>query len=91
MVRQGSLPGSLKTDELESSIKASEELKSQTEAALKEAQAGRADAEVISEATAMREKEAASFKAEKAEYEANIADINKAVAAIESGNRRCRM
>merc|ERR1719291_586274 len=51
-----------------------------------QAQADRSAAKAaMSEATAIREKAAAAFASEKAEYDANIAAITKAVAALEKG------
>merc|ERR1719458_1082986 len=66
-----------------------EEAESQLEAtkdALKQAQTDRAAAKsALAEATAIREKEAAAFAQLEAEYNANIAAIRKAVAALEKG------
>merc|ERR1719356_1284165 len=66
-----------------------EEAESQLEStkeALKQAQTDRAAAKsALAEATAIREKEAAAFATMEAEYNANIAAIRKAVAAIEKG------
>jgi len=66
-----------------------EEAESQLEStkeALKQAQADRAAAKsALAEATAIREKEAAAFATLEAEYNANIAAIRKAVAALEKG------
>ena len=53
---------------------------------LKQAQADREAAKTaIAEATAVREKEAAAYAAEEAEYGANLAACKKAIAAIEKG------
>merc|ERR550532_3306525 len=66
-----------------------EEAESQLEAtkeALKQAQTDRIVAKsALAEATAIREKEAAAFATLEAEYNANIAAIRKAVAALERG------
>ncbi|CAK0907464.1 unnamed protein product [Prorocentrum cordatum] len=75
-----------KAPQLTSDIESSQEQKAQLEEALKQAQVDRADAkEAVAEATAIREKEAATFAAFKAESDANIDAINKAVAALEKG------
>jgi len=75
-----------KVPALQSEIEASEGKLAQTKEDLKTAQADRAAAkDAIAEATAIREKEAKAFAAEKAEYDANIGAISKAVAALERG------
>jgi len=75
-----------KVGSLPSEIKAAEEKLAQTKADLKQAQGDRVDAkEAVAKATAIREKEAAAFAAEKAEYDATITAITKAVAALEKG------
>merc|ERR550539_1246518 len=75
-----------KIPELKAKIKASGGAGAQLKAALKEARADRAAAKAtMKEAKAIREKEAAAFAAEKSDYDANIAAINAAVAAIEKG------
>lgn len=75
-----------KVGSLPSEIKAAEEKLAQTKADLKQAQADRVDAkEAVAKATAIREKEAAAFAAEKAELDATITAITKAVAALEKG------
>jgi len=75
-----------KVGSLPSEIKAAEEKLAQTKADVKEAQADRVAAkEAMAKATAIREKEAAAFAAEKAEYDATITAITKAVAALEKG------
>jgi len=75
-----------KVGSLPSEIKAAEEKLAQTKADLKQAQGDRVDAkEAVAKATAIREKEAAAFAAEKAEYDATIIAITKAVAALEKG------
>eukprot|EP00416_Gambierdiscus_australes_P042361 CAMPEP_0171097228 /NCGR_PEP_ID=MMETSP0766_2-20121228/47350_1 /TAXON_ID=439317 /ORGANISM="Gambierdiscus australes, Strain CAWD 149" /LENGTH=722 /DNA_ID=CAMNT_0011556397 /DNA_START=60 /DNA_END=2228 /DNA_ORIENTATION=+ len=67
-------------------IKEAEEQKAATSDDLKGAQSDRSDAkDAMKEATAIREKEAAAYAAEKFEYTANIAAIAKAVAALEKG------
>jgi len=75
-----------KVGSLPSEIKAAQEKLAQTKADVKEAQADRVAAkEAMAKATAIREKEAAAFAAEKAEYDATITAITKAVAALEKG------
>merc|ERR1719191_535721 len=72
--------------DLGSSIKASEEKLAATKEDLATAQSDRSAAKTaMAEATALREKEAATFAALKAEYDANIHAIFKAVAALEKG------
>ena len=62
------------------------ERKAQTEAGLKEHQTSRADAkESMATATALRVKEPATYEKKKADNDANIATLGKAMAAIESG------
>merc|ERR1712217_644357 len=62
-----------KIESLGTETKALTERKAQTEADLKEHQTSRADAkESMAKATALREKEAAAYAKEKAEYDANI-------------------
>mmetsp|Transcript_83167 Transcript_83167/g.174095 ORF Transcript_83167/g.174095 Transcript_83167/m.174095 type:complete len:741 (+) Transcript_83167:73-2295(+) len=69
-----------------SDIETSEEKLDQSKADLKSAQEDRTSAKAaISDATALRKKEAGAFAAAKAEYDTNIAAINKAVAALEKG------
>jgi len=69
-----------------SSIEEAEGKLSQTKAYLKQAQMDRSAAkDAMAEATAIREKEAAAYASEKAEYDANIGAISKAVAALEKG------
>jgi len=76
----------IKIPQLGTDIKAAEEKKAQTEEDLKQAQTDRSAAKkAIKEASAIREKEAASFAAEKAGYNANIGALAKAIAAIEKG------
>jgi len=75
-----------KVGSLPSEIKAAEEKLTQTKADLKRAQADRAAAkEAMASATAIREKEAATFAAYKSEMDATITAITKAVAALEKG------
>jgi len=75
-----------KVGSLPSEITTAEEKLTQTKADLKQAQADRVDAkEAVAKATAIREKEAAAFAAEKAEYDSTIMAITKAVAALEKG------
>merc|ERR1719387_1501765 len=75
-----------KIGSLPSEIEAAEELMVQLKAGLKTAQEDRSAAKAaMAEATAIREKEAAVFAALKAEYEANMGAIAKAVAALEKG------
>jgi len=87
----GDLSGSIgaaetKIPAVSSSIEESEQKLVQTKADLKQAQSDRAGAkDAMKEATALREKEAATFAASKAEYDTNIAAINKAVNALEKG------
>mmetsp|Transcript_21501 Transcript_21501/g.50048 ORF Transcript_21501/g.50048 Transcript_21501/m.50048 type:complete len:716 (+) Transcript_21501:59-2206(+) len=71
---------------LGSSIEELEGKLAQLKEDLKSAQADRSGAkDAEDKATAIREKEAEAFAAEKADYEANIAAIKKAVAALEKG------
>jgi len=75
-----------KTTTLSSDIKQAEEQKVATEEALAKAQTDRADAKTsMKEATAIREKDAAAFAAEKASYGSNIQAIVDATKAIEKG------
>merc|ERR1719150_759566 len=75
-----------KVPNLGSDIKAAEENLAQTKIELKQAKADRSAAKgAVAEATAIREKEAAAFAAEKSEADANIAAVNSAVAALEKG------
>jgi len=86
-----SLSGSIgsaetKVPQLGSDIEKSEAEKVQTEADLKKHQTDRSAAKTaIAKATAIRGKEAAAFAAEKADYDANIASVKKAVTALENG------
>jgi len=87
----GDLSGSIgaaetKIPSVSSSIEESEQKLVQTKADLKQAQSDRASAkDAMKEASALREKEAATFAASKSEYDTNIAAINKAVVALEKG------
>merc|ERR1719379_486966 len=75
-----------KIGSLPSEIEASEELMVQLKAGLKKAQEDRSAAKAaMAEATAIREKDASVFASLKAEYEANMGAIAKAVAALEKG------
>jgi len=75
-----------KIPQVESSIKEGVATKKQLEAELKEAQVSRVDAkDTIAKATALREGEAAAFSAKKAELDANIGALSKAIPAIEKG------
>jgi len=75
-----------KVGSLPSEIKAAEEKLTQTKADLKRAQTDRVAAkEAMASATAIREKEAATFAAYKSEMDATITAITKAVAALEKG------
>merc|ERR1719230_1522372 len=75
-----------KIPQVSSDIKESEEQLAQAKDDLKQAQTDRASAETaMAEATAIREKEAATFATFKSESETNIAAITKAVAALEKG------
>jgi septal ring factor EnvC (AmiA/AmiB activator) len=87
----GDLSGSIaaaenKVPAVSSGIKEAEAKKVQLDADLKTHQEDRSAAEAaMSKASAIREKEAASFAKEKAELSANIDAVSKAVAAISSG------
>jgi len=75
-----------KIPQLESSISESAALKKQLESELKDAQVSRVEAkDTIAKAEALREKEAKAFAAKKAESEANIGALSKAIPAIEKG------
>merc|ERR1719284_2229411 len=78
--------GKAKIEALESSSKADLEKKAALDAALKEHQASLAEAkQAMSEATAIREKEASTYAKFKADSDMNVVAIAKAVAAIEKG------
>lgn len=69
-----------------SGIKEAEGKLEQTKSDLKQAQVDRVGAkDAMAEATAIREKEAAAFAAEKGQSDTNIAAMKKAVAALEKG------
>jgi len=71
---------------VQSSIEESEAKLSGAKADLKQAQTDRTAAkDAMAEATALREKEAATYAAFKAEHDTNIAAVAKATAAIEKG------
>eukprot|EP00443_Scrippsiella_acuminata_P022320 CAMPEP_0115203214 /NCGR_PEP_ID=MMETSP0270-20121206/18532_1 /TAXON_ID=71861 /ORGANISM="Scrippsiella trochoidea, Strain CCMP3099" /LENGTH=420 /DNA_ID=CAMNT_0002616663 /DNA_START=42 /DNA_END=1300 /DNA_ORIENTATION=+ len=75
-----------KIESVDASIKSSSEKKALTEANLQKDQDSRAAAkDDVSKATALREKEAAEYAKFKADSEANIAAIAKAVGALEKG------
>jgi len=78
--------GESKTANLGTDIKSSEAQLVGLKEALKQAQVDRSAAKAaIAEATALREKAASAYAGEKAEYDANIGAITKAVAALEKG------
>mmetsp|Transcript_151322 Transcript_151322/g.367577 ORF Transcript_151322/g.367577 Transcript_151322/m.367577 type:complete len:739 (+) Transcript_151322:84-2300(+) len=75
-----------KVPAVSSNIEASEQKLEQSKGDLKQGQSDRSTAKTtMAEATAIREKEAASFAAEKAEYDDTISAITQAVAALEKG------
>jgi chromosome segregation ATPase len=75
-----------KVSSLPSEIKAAEEKLEQTKSDVKQAQSDKAAAkDAMAKATAIREKEAAVFASTKAEADATIAAIVKAVSALEKG------
>jgi chromosome segregation ATPase len=75
-----------KSGELPSQVEEAEASLVQLKEDLKKAQTDRAAAKsAMAEATAIREKEAASFAKESSELKTNIAAINKAVDALEKG------
>merc|ERR1719284_1034146 len=78
--------GKAKIEALESSSKADLEKKAALDAALKEHQASLAEAkQAMSEATAIRTKEASTYAKVKSDSETNLAALSKATAAIEKG------
>merc|ERR1719311_669586 len=87
----GELEGSIeaakaKIESLESSSKADFEKKAATDAALKEHTASRDEAkQAMSEATAIRTKEASAYAKFKSDSDQNLAALKKATAAIEAG------
>merc|ERR1711920_477574 len=75
-----------KIEALESELKGAAGRKKQAEADLKEEQASRAEAkDAMAAATAIREKEAAAFKKEQSDSNANLAALTKAIAAVDTG------
>jgi hypothetical protein len=75
-----------KVGQVTSDIEEAESQVVQLKADLKQHQSDRASAKAaMAEATAIRAKEAAAFAAEKAEFDANIAAVSKATAAVEKG------
>jgi len=75
-----------KVSSLPSEIKSAEEKLVQLKTDVKQAQTDKAAAkEAMTTATAIRDKEAAVFASEKAEYDATITAIVKAVSALEKG------
>jgi len=75
-----------KVPAVSSDIEASEAKLAQTKEDLKQAQTDRVAAkESMDEATAIRQKEAAAFAAEKAEADTNIGALKKAITALEKG------
>jgi len=75
-----------KIPQLGADISAAESKLAQLKEDLKQAQMDRAAAkEAVASATALREKEAAAYAAETSEVSANLAALNKAVAALEKG------
>lgn len=75
-----------KGPQVESDIKAAEAQKEQLEEDLKQHKTDRASAQsAIKEATSIREKDAAAYAKVKAEHEANIEAVEKAVTALENG------
>merc|ERR1719183_2951125 len=84
---QTSIDGAnVKVPELQSSIEEAEATKTQLQEDLTKHRADRESAKAaMAEATSLREKEASTFAAFKAESDTNIAAIGKAVAALEKG------
>merc|ERR1719238_1716447 len=71
---------------MESALKEAQASKAQLEQEVKDHQAARADAKAsMAKATSIREKEAAEFAKEKAEYDGNIGQLSGAIDAIEKG------
>merc|ERR1719424_106009 len=71
-----------KIPQVESAIKEGVAMKKQLEAELKDAQVSRVEAkDAIAKATAIREKEAAAYAKTKADAEANIGALSKAIPA----------
>merc|ERR1719409_1931267 len=75
-----------KIPQVQSSIEEGAAMKKQLEGELKDAQVGRVEAkDAIAKATAIREKEAATYAKVKSDAEANIGALSKAIPAIEKG------
>eukprot|EP00929_Paragymnodinium_shiwhaense_P096510 TRINITY_DN5811_c0_g4_i1.p1 TRINITY_DN5811_c0_g4~~TRINITY_DN5811_c0_g4_i1.p1 ORF type:complete len:702 (-),score=285.54 TRINITY_DN5811_c0_g4_i1:19-2124(-) len=75
-----------KVPQVSSEISAKESQKAQLQEDLKQHQGDRADAkDNMAQATEIRSKEAAAFKAEKTEYESNLSALGRAIAAISRG------
>jgi len=75
-----------KIPQLGADIKEAEAANAQLKEDLKQHQVDRSAAkQAVADATALREKEAAAYAKEEAEASANIAAVNKAVAALEKG------
>merc|ERR1719178_120437 len=75
-----------KIPQVASAIKEGAASKKQLEAELKDAQVSRVEAkDTIAKATALREKEAKAFAAKKADLDANLGALSKAIPAIEKG------
>jgi len=69
-----------------SKLEQTKEKLAQTKMELKQAQLDRVAAkDAMAESTALREKEAKAFASEKADYDTNIAALQKAIAALEKG------
>merc|ERR1719506_2373641 len=78
--------GEAKAEELPTQIEEAEATLKQYKEDIKKAQTDRAAAkEAVAEATAIREKEAATFATLSGDLKTNLAAINKAVAALEKG------
>jgi len=75
-----------KISSLQKAIEEASESFSQTKANIKSDKGARADAKnAMAEAKALREKEAATFAQDSADYKTNIAALDKAIPAIEQG------
>jgi DNA repair exonuclease SbcCD ATPase subunit len=75
-----------KVPQLGSDIESSTQQKAQAEEDLKQAQVDREAAKAaMAEATTLREKEAAAYATTKADYDANIAALGKAITAVDKG------
>merc|ERR1719183_1194271 len=85
-LQKGIDDANVKVPELQSAIEEAEATKTQLNEDLTKHRADREAAKAaMAEATAIRDKEAATFAAYKAEADSNIAALKKAVAAVESG------